>query len=133
MTKLTKYSLSCCVQQSPDEPFEGEELPQMDRFPFGLDLGYLDVSSHINISSLPEGPVPGLVGKLMRMGSKFKKKLSVPDVIVYDYNAKVRVVIEVCTVVLYILLCTLIHYFGCNIFSTRSRCIRGTKRKRETS
>ena len=36
MTKLTKYSLSCCVQQSPDEPFEGEELPQMDRFPFGL-------------------------------------------------------------------------------------------------
>ena len=43
----------------------------MDRFPFGLDLDSLDVSSHINISSLPEGPVPGLVGKLMRMGSKF--------------------------------------------------------------
>ena len=47
-------------------------------------LASLDVSSHINISSLPEGPVPGLVGKLMRMGSKFKKKLNVPDVIVYD-------------------------------------------------
>ena len=59
----------------------------MDRFPFGLDLGSLDVSSHINISSLPEGPVPGLVGKLMRMGSKFKR--SVPDVIVYDCNSKV--------------------------------------------
>ena len=65
----------------------------MDRFPFALDLGSLGVSSHINIGSLPEEPVPGLVRKLMRMGSKFQKKLSVPDVIVYNYNAKVRVVI----------------------------------------
>ena len=91
-------------------------MPQI-RFPFGMDLGSLGVSSNINIGSLPEEPVPGLNRKLMTMGTKFQQqKLSIPDVIVYDHNTKVRLVIEVCTVVLYILLCILIHYFGCNIF-----------------
>ena len=86
-----------------------------------LDFGPVDVSpyscSPVNIYTLPEGP-PGHVEKLLNISTKFRRKLSVPDVVVYDSTRKVHIVIEVCTAVLYILLlCTLIHYFSCNIFS----------------
>ena len=84
------------------------------------DFGPLVISSYcspVSIHTLPEGP-PGHIEKLLNISTKFRKKISVPDVVVYDSTGKVLIVIEVCTVVLYILLlCTLIHYFSCNIFS----------------
>ena len=89
------------------------------------------VSSNIDVGSLPEEPVPGLKKKLITLGSKFRKKLSIPDVIVYDKSTKVLLVVEVCTVVLYILLCILIHYFGCNIFP-QDKDVSGRRRECET-